>query len=517
MKAAIYCRVSTEGQEQDGTSLQTQLEACLKYCKLKNYEVEYRFKEAFSGLALERPELRKLREVVRSGGIDVLVVYSLDRFSRDPVHGVILMQELDKYCVMLEAATEQVDNSEAGKLIFYIKGYAAKLDAERRRDATGRGKAALLKAGKLPQGNGVGIYGYKWVPEYKKRTPIEHEAKIIQRMFEMVAGGKSCFTVARILNEDNIPTKTGKKWEPRTVSRILRNPAYIGITIFGQTSGKDHKQKPKEEWHILHDVTPPIISEELFNRTQQAMDRSKELHVGKAKFEYLLTGLAICGHCGSPLVGSCINNGRYRYYHCRGTYPTASRQRICDARYIKADLLEDVVWQQVKSVLSNPEVLLSNVRSNIDTEKGLVAQGTLGHEIKVLTRNLKQYAGQERRLMKVLRMGVATPDIVLDEINQMKKEKEADQTKLTALVQTKEKLAKMDADELKLRELCARIVPNLDNCTARDKKDAYAYLGLQIKATPEGADICGYLELASLTTGQTSALSRGCNCLPLRV
>jgi site-specific DNA recombinase len=246
MKAAIYCRVSTEGQEQDGTILQTQLEAFQRYCQSKGYEVACQFNEAWSGLSLERPRLAELREMVRSESIDSVVVYSLDRFSRDPVHGVILMQEMEKHGVSLGAATETVDNSEVGKLVFYIKGYAAKLDAERRRDATGRGKRALLKAGKLPQGTGIGIYGYKWLKDYGKRVPLENEARIVKHMFEMVASGNSCFKIARTLNEESIPTKSGKKWEARTVGRIVRNPAYMGITYFGGTSGKEHKATPKE-------------------------------------------------------------------------------------------------------------------------------------------------------------------------------------------------------------------------------------------------------------------------------
>ena len=60
MKTAVYCRVSTEGQEQDGTSLKTQLEACQKYCKTKGYEIISRFSEAWSGLLLERPTLDDL-------------------------------------------------------------------------------------------------------------------------------------------------------------------------------------------------------------------------------------------------------------------------------------------------------------------------------------------------------------------------------------------------------------------------------------------------------------------------
>lgn len=133
MKAAIYCRVSTDNQEREGTSLQTQLEACRNYCWDKGYDVTYHFSEAYSGLSLERPELDKLRELVRNEQIDVVVVYSLDRLSRDPVHGVILMQELEKHNVGLEAVTETVDSTEVGKLITYIRGFAAKLEAERTR------------------------------------------------------------------------------------------------------------------------------------------------------------------------------------------------------------------------------------------------------------------------------------------------------------------------------------------------------------------------------------------------
>jgi len=503
MKAAIYCRVSTEGQEQDGTSLKTQLEACSKYCKNKGYEVVCQFSEAWSGLSLERPRLAELREAVRSQKIDSVVVYSLDRFSRDPVHGVILMQELEKHGVILEAATEIVDNTEAGKLVFYIKGYAAKLDAERRRDATGRGKQALLKEGKLPQGTGIGIYGYKWLRDYKKRIPIEYEAKIVQRMFEMVAHGDSCFKIARTLNEESIPTKSGKKWEARTVSRVVRNPAYIGITYFGQTSGKDRKATPKENWHVLTDVTPAIISKELFDQAQDALARSRELHPGKAQHEYSLTGFVVCGYCGSPLVGSCLSK-RYRYYKCRGTYPTASREKVCDARYIKADWLENAVWENVKNILSNPEVLLNEVRKQTEAEQAQVSSGTLKQEIRALTRKLKGYTGQERRLMSAFKLGF-TPDIVLDEINQMKKEREADQQRLDGLVQTRDNIAKMIDMESNLKELCARIVPDLDNCTNSDKKDAYTYLDLKVTATPEGVDIKGFLDPCLLTTARTSA------------
>ena len=97
--------------------------------------------------------------------------------------------------------------------------------------------------------------------------------------------------------------------------------------------------------------------------------------------------------------------------------PTAVKGKTCNARYIKADWLESVIWEKVKNVLSNPEILLAEVRNNTKEEQSQASSGNLELEIKSLTRQLKRYAGQERRLMGVLRLELATPDIVLDELN----------------------------------------------------------------------------------------------------
>ena len=87
----------------------------------------------------------------------------------------------------------------------------------------------------------------------------------------------------------------------------------------------------------------------------------------------------------------------------------------------------------------------------------------------------------------------------------MKKEREADQNMLVSLLQTEDNLLKLDGYENNLKALCARIAPDIEDCTNQDKKDAYTYLDLAIKATPEGVDVKGYLDPSVLTTGQTSA------------
>jgi site-specific DNA recombinase len=176
MKVAIYCRVSTDNQEREGTSLKSQFEACREYCLKSGYEIVNQFNETYSGLTLERPRLNELRDLIRSQEVDRVVIYCLDRLSRNPTHGVILIEELEKYGVKLEAVTEDIDNSELGKLISYIRGFASKLEAEKIKERTMRGKKEFLKSGKLPQGTGIGIYGYAWDKDTKTRKIIDtHE------------------------------------------------------------------------------------------------------------------------------------------------------------------------------------------------------------------------------------------------------------------------------------------------------------------------------------------------------
>ena len=82
---AIYCRVSTEDQEREGTSLQTQLEACRNYCQDKGYEVAYPLSEAHSGLTLERPKLNELRELVRNEQVDLVWYIALTDYPVTPL------------------------------------------------------------------------------------------------------------------------------------------------------------------------------------------------------------------------------------------------------------------------------------------------------------------------------------------------------------------------------------------------------------------------------------------------
>jgi len=91
------------------------------------------------------------------------------------------------------------------------------------------------------------------------------------------------------------------------------------------------------------------------------------MHAALPHREYLLTGHIVCAKCGSPVVGSCLSR-KHRYYRCRNTRPTAVKGKTCDARYIRADYIEEVVWRNVKEVLENPEVIIVEIKRQADKQ-----------------------------------------------------------------------------------------------------------------------------------------------------
>jgi site-specific DNA recombinase len=395
-KAAIYCRVSTEDQEREGTSLQTQLEACLQYCQDKGYQVIYRFSEAFSGLSLDRPKLNELRELVRNEQIDVVVVYCLDRLSRDPTHGVILTQELDKHCIALDAVTEDVDNTELGKLISYIRGYASKVEAEKLKERTLRGKKASVAEGKIPHGGFARLYGYDYDKTNKKRTVNETEAYWVKQIFEwLVSEGLSTNAITYRLRALNAPTKLSQYWNRSSVIEILKNPAYTGRTYAFTFYQGTNSRKPKDEWLEIHDATPAIISEELFEAAQIQLKLNYERAKRNTRQQYLLRGHVFCRQCGRAYCGHV--DRVIRSYRCPGKNRITAPVNRCLNNNWRADRLEALVWKKIEAVLDNPELIVSEIEKQRGEANNL---GTLESELQRVERRRKELDREQRQLLQ---------------------------------------------------------------------------------------------------------------------
>ena len=395
--AAIYCRVSTDNQEAEGTSLQTQLENCLTYCTGKGYDVSYRFSEAYSGLSLERPELDKLRELVRTEVIDVIVCYSLDRLSRDPVHGVILTQELEKHHVGLKAVTETVDSTEVGKLITYIRGFAAKLEAEKIKERTMRGKKERMKGGKLPTGRGV-LYGY----DYDKERGINVANNNLERVkmigHWLIEEGIFLNEVCRRLMKKDIPApKGGHRWSRGTIGRIMRNPVYAGKSYAGKTriEGKKRVRCDETDHVLIPDaVDRTAFTWEEWELIQRQLDRNRELSPRNQKLSYLLTGRLYCKSCGRKYYGVPVHGKPY--YRCSGRVRLLSDKR-CTSKTINASNLDEAVWTEVAKALENPRTILAGLEQLKD---GMNQEGFLEEELDRMAKRLKALDKEQEQLLQ---------------------------------------------------------------------------------------------------------------------
>lgn len=408
MKAAIYCRVSTDNQEREGTSLHTQLENCLKYCESKGYEVSHRFSEAYSGLSLERPELDNLRELVRDEIVDVIVCYSLDRLSRDPGHGVIITQELEKHSVKLETVTEDVDSSELGKLISYIRGYASKVEAQKIRERTMRGRKARAKEGRFC-GGGAKLYGYDYIKVSQenggRRIINETEAPWVQQAYQwLVIEGLSTNAITYRLRALNAPSKSGKVWSRRSVQAILKNPAYIGKTYAFTCSQAGKKfARPREDWIEIPNVTPVIITPELFEAAQKQLQVNVDNSPRNVKQEYLLRGHIRCRHCGRVYMGGVAKNvwknktSLRSFYRCTGKRKMCAPVERCQNKGWGANKLEAIVWAKLEEYLSTPNLIKDELGKQRQDVENLSIFET---DLQQIERQLKAVDQEQRQLLQ---------------------------------------------------------------------------------------------------------------------
>jgi len=505
MLAAIYCRVSTTGQAENGTSLDSQRDALLTLATERGYTVpsDHVLLEDCSGADLERPKLDRARELVRTNAVDALICYAVDRLARDPIHVGIIAEECAKRGVELLFVLEPLDNSPEGALIRYVKGYAAQIERERIKERTLRGKRTRARMGFLVQATGKGIYGYRYLPETKKRAIYEPEAQVVRRIFEASLQGTSCYSIAVGLNKDGITAFSGGSWHPRTISRMLTNSSYKGSTIFGKTrrvalGGKRRRleQRSRDEWIEIPNASPPIVTEDVFEAVQKVLSRPRRNPKSGSR-KYLLTGHLECT-CGAPAVGTCLNRA-YRYYRCRSTWPTTLRPRTCDAPYIRAGDLEAAVWNAVREILENPEV----ITAEITRQKG--ESSDVENEVSRIQSSIRRLGDQERRLISLFGLADVTEDYVQREVERIKRARQALERDLGELEAQKQRVADLDGLSERVRTYCAKVAERLDEFDFDEKRLALDALQISVAVDPTGARLKGTIPYDLATIGRTSA------------
>lgn len=306
--AVIYCRVST--QEQVGNfSLPTQQKACVEYCARQGLAVDQILvEEGESAKTINRPVFKRLLDYCRGhrDRIASVVVYSLNRFSRNNHDFHFVKAILAKDGVNLKSVTEPIDESPTGKLMEGILASFAQFDNDVRSERTKVGMTAALRAGRWTF---QAPLGYTNVTENGcKSVQVDPErGHLIERAFSMAAEGVPLSCIASALAAAGLRGKRGHQISKQSLSVILRNPFYLGhfqVSGFHVASAGRH---------------PALVDQEIFDRAQANLSQHRLIRYRPGN-SFPLRRFIHCPECGRPFTGS-RSRGRggrlYGYYHCR--------------------------------------------------------------------------------------------------------------------------------------------------------------------------------------------------------
>lgn len=321
-KSALYVRVSTTHQI-DKDSLPLQRSDLTNYTKfvlgIEDFEI---FEDAgYSGGTTDRPAYQDMMNRIKMGEFSHLIVWKIDRISRNLRDFSDMYDELKKYNVTFISRNEQFDTSTAmGEAMLKIILVFAELE----RKLTGeRVFSVMISRAQKGLWNGATIpLGYEWDTETKFPRPCDNEAKVVQYIFDQYEIIKSTTKLAKKLNIEKIPTKRNGTWTPRTVGSILTNPFYIGTYRYNTKTRKTRRWKDKSEWVVVENNHQAIINKEQFDRVAEIINnnyRGDKNYQRKSTNVHILAGIISCHKCGRKMHSGLDRSRKYSFTPSRYT------------------------------------------------------------------------------------------------------------------------------------------------------------------------------------------------------
>ena len=520
MKAAIYCRVSTQDQQDQGTSLDSQREACLEKAEELGYQVpeNLMFTETYSGLSLSRPELTKLRDVANDDPMAAIIVYTPDRLCRNGEDILTLAKEFKAHGVKLIFVKEQWEDTLNGKLIAFILGWASEFEAAQIRERTMRGKRARALAGKLPANSHARLYGYSYLPGKGVGEGVryisEEQANVVGQVYQWLLEGLSTDAITYRLRDLAVPTPTNKgHWMRSTVLSILKNPAYYGKTYaFTRTYGLPKRRlktdtkrkntgiiwKPKEEWLEIPNATPAIISEATFNAVQEKLAENRRLATRNKKKEYLLGGHIYCAKCGRTFWGAPgikPRNGKhyeYPFYQCSGRLKKVTPIK-CDNRQHNGKKIEGLVWAQIEEVLRNPELILAELERREQEQDSSIWE----KDLERLTNQLTNKQKQKDRIWTAFRI-TGDEDTFRRDIGILDREIQKAEAEISTLEERTESNKQFTLHADNLKQACEVVANNLKTLSFDEKRLALQALKVRVCIDGDNINLEGSIPLQTV-------------------
>ena len=404
MKAVIYARYSSDNQREE--SIEGQVRECQSFAERKGYTVIRTFIDrALSGTRADnRPEFQQMISDSTLREFQYVIVWKIDRFSRDKFDSVKYKYALKSSGVSVIFATEPIDGSPEGQMmesvfegisVYYIKDLAQK---------TSRGMTENAIKGKF--NGGTLTFGYTIDENHHfQLDPVN--APIVLDVFTRYSEGE---TIRSIIDDINSKmSNNGRKFTYHFLNWMLNNRRYLGEYKFQDT--------------VNNEAIPPIISQELFDKCQHRLNVNKHKagSFKKNKEKYLLTGKIFCGICGATISG-ISGTGKcksiYRYYKCMNV-----KKHKCNKKPVQKELIENIVLNAALDIFKDKALIRKISKACFDL------QSKESPMLPALKRRLRENQKEIKNLMNAIKAGIVLKT-TKSELEKLKAEQEQLETNI---------------------------------------------------------------------------------------
>ena len=456
---ALYCRLSQEdANEGESNSIQNQKAILLQYAK------EHRFPnptffvdDGYSGTNYDRPGFQAMLAEIEAGNVAVCCTKDLSRLGRNSsLTGLYINFTFPKYGVRYIAINDHfdtidpnsTDNDVAGIKNWFNEFFAKDTSRKIRAVQKAKGERGVPLTTNVP-------FGYLKDPNDKTRWIVdEAAAQVVKHIFRLCMEGSGPMQIAKVLQEEKVLNPTAYKrragiktpspetsdpyhWNTNTVVHILERREYTGCTVNFKTytnSIWDKKQRdtPLEKQAVFYGTHPAIIEQEVFDKVQEIRrQRHRRTKTGKSS---LFSGMAYCADCGAKMR-YCTTN----YFEKRQDHFVCANYRSntgsCSAHYIRAVVLEDLVWMHMKAVISYVTRHESYFRAVMEHRLRLSSEEAIRANKKRLAQSDKRLVELDRLFIRIYEDNVAGK-LSDERFSMMSQSYEDEQAQLKAEIQT---------------------------------------------------------------------------------
>ncbi len=440
LKCFVYSRVSTDEQASGAySSIESQIDICKHYIEIQK-EKGWQFVASytdpgFSGKDLDRPGIQRLICDIKSGKIDVIIVYKIERLVRSIKDFYQLWDLFEAHNVTFVSATQQFDSSNAmGKLMLNVLLSFAQFERENTAEKTRDKMKQRARLGKWH--GGLFPFGYDYNKETKKLFINKTESLVVKKSFSLFIDGKRPTEIANSLNAKGFRTKarqvttkegikkqTGaNRFNEDFIKKIISNPIYKGFVHFNgeQFKGEHEAVVSAQTWEKASRLMKPVT-----RRTQLTKDN----HI------HLLKGLLKCGQCGTFLTpypaGKKDKNGvPYLYYAC-GRVVDHGKDSDCKVRMIPAREFENAIKKCLADLGNNKSLIESTIRNSTKFTKSKIRP--LDNEKEKTGQLLAKTTAEINRLVKILKSKDLVGNEITEEYKRLLNEKGLQQNQIEKL------------------------------------------------------------------------------------